>query len=92
MGLNEPESKTCCGDIADAGGPDRIRREVAGQYDNYAQQPNANKVGSFAEIAGYGTDDIRSLPETAVLNSLSCRNTTSAEVIGRQLESYSVAG
>jgi fatty aldehyde decarbonylase len=72
MGMNEPESKTCCGDSPVVSGPDRIRREVAGQYDKYAKQSDVTKVGSFAEIAGYAADEIRSLPRAAVLNSLSC--------------------
>lgn len=72
MGKNEPECRPCCGNTLEASGADRIRREVAGQYDTYAKQRNANKVGSFAEIAGYAADKIESLPQAAVLNSLSC--------------------
>jgi len=72
MGQNEAESKKCCAGAAEVGPTDRIRREVAGQYDDYAKHPGTNRVGSFVEIAGYTVDEIGSLPEGAVLNSLSC--------------------
>lgn len=54
------------------GGPHRMRREVARQYDRYALESCEDKAGSFARMAGYEERELRSLPEVAVLNSLSC--------------------
>lgn len=72
MELKRPEFKSCCAGESKCDGPDRVRQEVVEQYDQYVRESGNAKVGSFAQMAGYDSDEIGSLPEAAVLNSLSC--------------------